>query len=813
MFRVSAHLSSFVRYFINSYKKMKTLLLALTFLLPGLLLAQSTQTIRGVIRDEVSQTPVIGATVLLVQTEGNSPVGTVTDVNGAFRLPGVPLGRQSFRITMVGYEEQRLSEIVVTSGKEVVVNVTLTENVQALNEVTVTGDRASDKSKTNNELSLVSGRTFNIEDTKRYAGSLGDPSRMAANFAGVVSGDDSRNDIVVRGNSPTGMLWQLEGWNIPNPSHFGSFMATGGPVSMLNNNVLSKSDFMTSAFPAQYGNALSSVFDLRMREGNNEKYEFVGQIGFNGFEAGVEGPFSKNSKASFLLNYRYSTLGVFKALGIQFGTGNAVPDYQDLNFKVTVPTGQKGKLSLFGILGKSNVQFLGSEVDTTLTDLYGTENSNTRVNYATNIVGLAYDYNLSPKTFARLTLGMSTTRERFSGDSISVSTREEFPSGESKYNTGRYSAVLNLRHKMNAKSSIYGGITVDLLDFNLFNKSIHKGGTVDSVRVNVNGENTVLTQAYAQWRYRITQQLLLTTGLHFQHFSLNNSTAVEPRAGLRYSFANGQSLSAGYGLNSQTQSLYSYFIQTKGENGMVQTNKELGFTKSHHFVMSYENRIAENLLLKIEPYYQYLYKVPIEMRSSTFSMLNTGASFGPIERDSLVNEGSGRNIGIELTLERYFNAGYYFLLTTSLFDSKYRGSDKVERNTAFNTRYVVNLLAGKELRIGKKKDQVFGFNIRTTLVGGKYFTPLNLNASRLRGEAVYDERQAFSVRQNPYFRTDLRFSYRKEMRKSTIEASLDLQNVTANQNIFQQTYNPRTNSMANQYQQGFFPVPYFRYTF
>ncbi|WP_031526555.1 TonB-dependent receptor [Dyadobacter crusticola] len=793
---------------------MKTLLLAMTILLSEQVFAQQlTQTVRGVIRDEVSQAPVIGATVLLIQPEGESPVGTTTDVNGAFRMAGVPIGRQSFRITMVGYEEQLLPNLVVNAGKEVILNVTLTEKFESLNEVVITGDRASDKSKTNNELSLVSGRTFNVEDTKRYAGSLGDPSRMAANFAGVVSGDDSRNDIVVRGNSPTGMLWQLEGLNIPNPSHFGSFMATGGPVSMLNNNVLSKSDFMTSAFPAQYGNALSSVFDLQMREGNNEKYEFMGQIGFNGFEAGVEGPFSKNSKASFLLNYRYSTLGVFKALGIQFGTGSAVPDYQDLNFKVTVPTGQKGKLSLFGILGKSDVQFLGSEVDTTLTNLYGTENSNTRVNYATNIVGLAYDYNLSSQTFARLTLGMSTTRERFSGDSISVRTREEFPSGESKYNTGRYSAVLNLRHKINAKSSVYGGVTVDLLNFDLFNKSTHKGGTVDSVRVNVNGEHTILTQAYAQWRYRISQRLLLTTGLHFQHFSRNNNTAVEPRAGLRYSFAGGQSLSAGYGLNSQTQSLYSYFIQTPGERGPVQTNQELGFTKSHHFVLSYENRIAENLMLKIEPYYQLLYQVPVEMRPSAFSMLNTGSSFGPVERDSLVNDGTGRNMGVELTLERYFNVGYYFLLTTSLFDSKYKGSDKVERNTAFNTKYVVNLLAGKEIRMGQKKDQVLGFNIRTTLVGGKYFTPLNLAASRLLGAAVYDERQAFSVRQNPYFRTDLRFSYRKEMRKSTVEASLDLQNVTANQNIFQQTYNPRTNSLANQYQQGFFPVPYFRYTF
>lgn len=784
----------------------------MTFLFAANLYAQEgTQTIRGTIRDEVSKSPVIGASVLLIRDAGGSPVGAFTDVRGDFAIAGVPMGRQSFQITMVGYESQSLSNIVVTAGKEVVLNVTLTESVQNLDEVVVIADRKNDKTKTNNELSLVSGRSFNVDDTKRYAGALGDPSRMAANFAGVVSGDDSRNDIVVRGNSPSGTLWQLEGLNIPNPNHFGSFAATGGPVSMLNNNVLGKSDFLTGAFPSQYGNALAAVFDLQLREGNNQKHELMGQVGFNGFELGAEGPFARNSKASFLLNYRYSTLGLFKALGLQFGTGTAIPDYQDLNFKVAVPTGSKGKLTLFGVTGSSDVNFQGNEVDTTLSNMYGTENTNTRVKYGTNIFGLAYEHNLTPKTFAKLTLGMSTTRERFSGDSISNPAREAFLSGEAKYNTSKYSAVLNVRHKMNAKSSIYGGITVDLLDFDLYSRSLHQGGKIDTVRANVSGEKTVLTQAYTQWKYRISPGLIFTTGLHFQHYNLNNNVAVEPRAGLQYVFGKGQSVSIGYGLNSQAQNIYTYFVQTPGESGPVRTNKDLGFTKSHHFVLSYQNRLTENLLLKIEPYYQQLSDVPVERRASTYSALNMGAAFGPSDRDSLVNSGSGRNMGVELTLERYFNKGYYFLLTTSLFDSKYKGSDNVERNTAFNTKYVLNVLGGKEFRFGT--NNILSANIKTSLVGGKYITPLNLAASRARGAAVYDENRAYSLRQSAYFRTDIRFSYRREMRRSTMEFSMDLQNVTARKNIFQQTYNPRTNELVNQYQAPFFPVPYFRYTF
>jgi hypothetical protein len=286
--------------------------------------AQARQTIRGRIVDEVDNTPLIGVNIIVVSTT-DPQLGSTTDVEGNYRIENVPVGRQTLKVTYIGYEEQTVSNIVVTAGKEVVLNFGLRESISQLNEVVIVADTKEDKTATNNDLAVVSARSFNVDDTKRYAGALGDPSRMAANFAGVVGGNDSRNDIVVRGNSPTGMLWQLEGLNIPNPNHFGALVSTGGPVSMLNNNNLDKSDFMTSAFPAQYGNATAGVFDLKLRDGNNQKREFMGQVGFNGFEFGAEGPFSKTTKASYILNYRYSTLAIFQAMGIEIGTGSNTP--------------------------------------------------------------------------------------------------------------------------------------------------------------------------------------------------------------------------------------------------------------------------------------------------------------------------------------------------------------------------------------------------------------------------------------------------------------------------------------------------------
>jgi hypothetical protein len=645
---------------------------------------------------------------------------------------------------------------------------------------------------------------------------LGDPSRMAANFAGVVGGDDSRNDIVVRGNSPTGMLWQLEGLNIPNPNHFGALVATGGPVSILNNNNLDKSDFLTSAFPSQYGNATAGVFDLKLRDGNNEQREFITQVGFNGFELGAEGPFSKKSKASFIVNYRYSTLAVFQTLGLEFGTGSNTPLYQDLNFKVSIPTGKKGKLSIFGLGGKSSIDLLGSKADLDgENNLYGSENQDQFPKYKTGIAGISYELNLSEKTFAKLTAGVSATDEDWHADSLVRDSENEVIArhrqGEAAFTTKKYSLNFYTRTKFDNKNSLTSGFTVDAMNFGLYNRAIYANLDRDSVRLDMN-ENTQLFQAHTTWRHRFTNQLSLNTGVHTQYYALNKQIVAEPRMSLQYVINGKHAVSVGYGIHNQIQNITTSFLLTKTPQGNVLTNKDLGFTSSNHYVFTYDWNISSNVRIKAETYYQTLNNVPIERDASSFSALNTGVSFGPADVDSLVNKGTGKNYGFELTLERFYNKGYYFLVTTSLFDSKYKGSDGVERNTAFNTQYVVNALGGKEWKLGKK-GKFLSINLKLTTIGGKPLTPVDFALSQQRGRTVYRNDQAFSQRQDAYFRTDIKLSYRKEYEKSTLEISLDLQNVTNNQNIFMQSYNPRTNTVVTQYQQAFFPVPFMRFTF
>ena len=298
---------------------------------PLLLCAQITQTIRGKVMDKESQYPLDGATVRLLEAPNTI---VISAADGKFRMENVPVGRHSIEIEYTFYKT-RIIPVIVTAGKEIILAISMEDaftEIEGSVEIT-----AKKKGELNNDMASVSGKSFSVEETDRYAGSRSDPARMASNFAGVQGADDSRNDIVVRGNSPSGVLWRVEGIDIPNPNHFAISGTSGGPVSVLNNKTMANSDFFTAAFPAEYGNSTAGVFDLKLKNGNNEKHEFTGQFGFLGTEAMAEGPLSKKTGASYLFAYRYSTVSMFSLLGIDIGT-SAVPKYQDLSFKFNFPS-------------------------------------------------------------------------------------------------------------------------------------------------------------------------------------------------------------------------------------------------------------------------------------------------------------------------------------------------------------------------------------------------------------------------------------------------------------------------------------------
>jgi hypothetical protein len=778
-----------------------------------------TQTIRGTVIDKNTRVSLPGANVILLDSD--PIIGTSTDINGTFRIENIPIGRVGIRVTYVGYQDLVLTGQNLISGKELVLNIEMEEMAIMGDEVVITATR--DKTRPINEMASVSARAFSVEESERYAGSRNDVARMASNFAGVRGTDDSRNDIIIRGNSPSGLLWRLEGVDIPNPNHYGATESTGGPVSILNNNQLANSDFMTGAFPAEFGNAISGVFDLKMRNGNNEQHEFLGQIGFNGLELGAEGPVSRKKGSSYLINYRYSTLEFFDLLGMEFGTGTAVPKYQDLSFKVNLPRTKLGSFSVFGIAGTGDVSFLDSEKDTTdqELDFYGGEGFDLINGSDMAVLGISHRYLINNTTYTKFTIAGTYHDFHTQIDSITPQDFTLLPFFRNSHKEQKLYANFFLNKKINSQHTIKTGFTASRMHYDFVDSIFNDDFNRFDVLTDFDG-STYLFQPYFEWQFKINNDLTLNSGVHYQQFFYNNTWSLEPRAGLKWQFRPGQLLSLGYGHHSQLAPITSYFNQSRLPDGSyIEPNKNLDMTHSQHFIMGYDRRLKDNLRLKVEAYYQYITNAGVDgNEKNSYSVLNQGANFFVFTPDTLTNDGSGQNYGLELTLERFLSNGLYYLITTSLYESKYKGSDGIERNTAFNGNYVVNGLIGKEWNLSRNTDKQksrqysFLFDLKTTYAGGQRYTPINpVQIGPNDFVADYDDENAYSQQYDNYFRTDLRVALKQNTRKVSMEFAIDVQNLFNTQNIYSQSFNSRTGEVDYTYQLGILVVPQFKIIF
>ena len=752
------------------------------------------QNIRGVVIDKLSQTPIIGATIVVQ----NSTKQTQTDNSGNYLLTDMAPDRYEIKVSFSGYKEVIIPNVIVTSGKEVILDITMEDEFNKLNEVVV---KASNKAGTINKLASVSARTFSMEEVNRFAGGRSDVARLAANFAGVSTPDDSRNDIVIRGNSPVGVLWRIDGMNVTNPNHFASVGTTGGAVSALNTNLLKNSDFFTSAFPAEYGNANSGVFDIGFRNGNSKKRETTVQLGvITGLEATTEGPINKEKGSSYLVGYRYSLAGVAQAAGVDIGT-TATPTYQDLTFKLNGGTTKFGKFSLFGILASSTINIDGGNSNT----LYGNGN---QVDFASKIgiLGLNHFKQINSKSYMSSTIGLNYTNNTINSYDFDRATSTSFTKemsdvGKTGYN---FSTTYNL--KINSKVFFKAGIQDELMGLELFYKTKQNSNDAWKQIWDTNSY-TNLAQAFVHGKFNLSDQLTLNAGLHSQKFFLNESFSIEPRLGLKYAINSQSSFNLGYGLHSQMQPINVYFLQTQNQDGSYSyNNKNLDFTKSQHFVLGYDLQPLKDWRLKTEIYYQQLSNVPVNTFSSSYSMLNTGSSFKTELEDNLTNTGTGKNYGAEVTIEKFFSNGYYGLFTSSLYSSKYKGSDGIERNTAFNGKYVFNILGGKEWKVGNENRNKFATDIKFTNAGGRAYTPIDLTASQsLNREVVSSD--AYSANYTNYFRLDVKGTYTINSKNKQLSQSfsLDLQNVSNHKNMFSQSYDNQRQNVSTTYQLGFFP--------
>lgn len=771
----------------------------------GLMTYAQTGTVKGKIIDKQSEKPLIGVIVLLL---GDEKKNAVSDADGNFKLANIPVGRQSLIVSFEGYEGTSVSDLDITTGKDILVTVSMTEKFNTLDEIVVTS--GSNKAKPINKMAVVSTKQFTTEEVSRYAGGRSDVARLVSNFAGVSTGDDSRNDIVVRGNSPSGMLWRIEGMPVPSPNHFSTLGTTGGPVSALNPNLLANSDFLTSAFPAEYGNAIGGVFDLSFRKGNPDNYEYMISAGaYPGVEFMAEGPLGRKG-GSFVASARYGFVGV---LGLA-GTA-AQPNYSDISFNVDLGKSKVGNFSLFGIYGRSDINFLGDKIDKE--DPFAAQDEDAYVKSGFASFGLKHNLEIGTRSYLKTIVGFSNSNNsyenyRYYNFNMPAENRLPFADINNNENKVTFSTLFN--SKISKKTTFRAGLLLEnyTLDAKMASRDRQQDndgdGYPDFVQLINNNGNYSIVQPFAQGQFRLTEKLTFNAGIHGQYFSINKEFAFEPRAALAYAFNQRNTISFGYGLHHQSVAVPILFLNETINGSQVQTNKDLDLVQSQHYVLGYDMRLARKWRAKAEIYYQQINKAGVQSFPSSYSTLTEGADFSySIDKTSLVSKGTGHNQGVEFTLEKFFSEGYYALLTTSLFESKYKGSDGIERNSPFNNGYIINVLGGKEFKIGKERKNVFSIDTKFTTAGGRYYTPVDLAASNNAGYEIRDDANAFSKQYDPYLRLDIKFGIKlnSKTKKRFHQFYVDFQNVTNHTNVFTKEYNRLTNSVNQKDQIGFSP--------
>ncbi len=742
----------------------------------GLLWAQPlTQTIKGKVLDQDTQAPLIGANIIV---KNSTPVrGATTDSEGAFWIEHVQVGRYDLLVTYIGYESYVVPEVLVSSAKEVVLKIQLEPSSIEGEQVLVEG--STSKAIPQNSMAVVSARSFTVEEARRYAGGMDDPARLAASFAGVTTGAAQDNAIVVRGNSAKGLLWQVEGVRIPSPNHFPDInVAGGGFVSVLSSHVLDNSDFYTGAFPAEYGNALSGVFDMRLREGNREQREYTLQAGVLGLDLAAEGPIPGLSKASYLFNYRYSTLALIKDLI----PSEQVPEYSDLAYKISIPTKRVGKFTFWG-LNSWDLNEEYEEADSSLWT-FSWDRMAYDLKMGMSVIGMTHKVLLSDKAYIHTSLAQTeqnSSMQMYRLDD-SMNLQDNYLS-ENSTGTTTLSSYLNTR--LNQKHTNRTGLILNCLYYN-FDQQAAINNTLPLTKLVKQDDSANLLQAYTQSRIRLNSSFTLNTGFHLQYFSTNEELSFEPRLGLTWNMRPTKSLSLGYGNHSQLEELRIYFIDVNGSK----PNEGLKLSRAHHLVMAYQQQLSINTRVKIEPYFQAAYNVPV-IQDSSFSMLNFTQDL--TFNSPLVNEGRGHNYGIDLTLERFLTNDMYYLFTTSIFESKYTGGDEIERNTRYASGFVINGLVGKEYRLGDARENMLGVSLKLKLAGGARRSPVNIARTVAAKEIVTNEHRAFEDQDPGQALLDISITYRKNKASYSSVWALQLMNALGSTTVSYYDYDYKLN--------------------
>jgi hypothetical protein len=746
--------------------------------------------VKGMITDLTTGLPVPGVNIK-IESEAGTFTGQTNDAGKYSVETGI--GRYRFTASSTGYESVS-QEILTSAGKGLTLNISLHQSVQQLKEIEVESSMLQPE--------LAGQRSLTIEKTLRIPANFFDPVRVITAYPGVVTANDQGNSIIVRGNSPNGLLWKLNGVDIVNPNHLsnaGTFsdkpMANGGGVNIISGQMIDKTDFYMGQVPTAYGNALAGIIDMNLREGNKQKLEVTAQASLIGLDVAAEGPLGKNENTSFLVNYRYSTVGLLSKAGIDFGDETIT--FQDLSFHLN-HRGSKGMVfSLFGFWGDSKNEFEAKAPED-----WEQEKDQYDINYKSNTGALGANVTI-PLVGGKLSGAVaysSTSQSRISEIDPSAYLPVFFVKTDN-YDQSNALLSANLVYSSALSKSVEWdiGISANSID-NSVNAlkvlTFYNDEFTYEQRVN-GGNDGVLIQPYANFKVSVSSVLSLSAGVRYVNYSYNGSSAVEPRLSGVYKTSEKSSFALSYGLISQTQLPQFYAV-----------TKDLELTKAHHFDGSYTTVLSNDIQLRTGLYYQKLFDVPIG-DGYLFSAINFLEGNPPT---ALISEGTGTNYGADITVEKQFFNKHYVLLGGSYYNSKYIAGDGLERSSRFNGHYTFSAIHGKEWTKETKR-RTIGLNTRVLYLGGMRQSEVIEDQSILSGETFYNEGNPYSKKLGDYFRLDLRLSFRKNKPGYTRTFAIDIQNLTNQQNDAYEYYDRVQAKTVMKYHLGIIPLLVYRVDF
>jgi hypothetical protein len=781
------------------------LFFALIFLMTSSFAQELAQTVKGAITDRFTGAGISGANIKLTGNDGEKLVQS--DEKGLFNID-VPVGRYILTISHTAYESYA-GELLVIAAHQSIIEIQLTPGVTVLEEVSVSGAVPLDD--------IPGLRSLSIEKTLRIPANFLDPVRAITSYPGVVATNDQSNTLMVHGNSPNGLLWRLNGLDIVNPNHLANAgtlsdmpVANGGGVNILSAQMLDRTDFYLGALPANYGNATAGVIDMSLKRGNKDDHQFTGQASLIGLDFAAEGPFGKKHNNSFLANYRYSTVGLLSAMGVDFG-GEAIT-FQDFSFNTTFNQKNGGVVSLFGLGGISKNEFNAKD---TVDREEDKDWFNIDYEAATYVVGATYTVPFSNESKFSAGLSFSSTEQRRNSN-IPFDENSSLTVGRYVFERNLFSGFLRYSKRIGEKTMLEIGTNVsntadDLRKTQVPLRAIFnpQGCTICPDYSMIGDVSSFLFQPYLTLHMAFSSNAGMMAGFRYVSYSYSTNSSnvktidgnAEPRVSLYVHPSPRSSVDLAYSLSSQAQLPFTL---------IGAGNKTLGLTRSHQVNLSYRAATLSGLEFMSRIFYQQLFDVPVgQLSDGYFSTLNLIEDNVP---DYLIQEGTGQNYGIDLSIEKSFQKQHYFLFGGSYYNSSYTTFDDITYDTRFNGNYTINAVYGKEWTKASKH-RTIGVNTRLLYLGGLREHAVDEQASADAYETVYDYTNPFSEKLADYFRIDLRVSFRKNKPGYTRTFAIDIQNVLGTENEAYHKYEFSQQKVITKYQLGLIPVIVYRIDF